>query len=146
MASMKIPPDNIKQAVPFLWVSDLNNSLLFYTNGLGFRITNQWAPEGNIEWCFLESGGAALMLQQIRKDRLEHWLELGKPGHGISIFFVCNDALAVYLDVIAKGITVERPFVGNGMWVVSMIDPDGYRIEFESKTTEKEGTQYVDYI
>ena len=136
-------PDNIRQAVPLLWVSDMDNSLQFYVNGLGFKISDQWTPDGRMEWCWLQSGGAALMLQEVRKDYREGWLAAGKPGHGVTIYFLCDDALAVYLDAVAKGLVVERPFVGNGMWVVGMSDPDGYRIAFESKTTAEEGTEYT---
>ena len=33
-------------------------------------------------------------------------------------------------------------FVGNGLWVVTFLDPDGYRIEFESPTDVPEETVY----
>ena len=35
-------------------------------------------------------------------------------------------------------------FVGNGMWVTSLSDPDGYRIDFESDTDVAEGTVWSD--
>jgi hypothetical protein len=31
--------------------------------------------------------------------------------------------------------------VGNGLWVVSLTDPDGYRLDFESPTDAPEGTR-----
>ena len=45
-------------------------------------------------------------------------------------------------NIDAKGLKASRPFVGNGMWVTSLSDPDGYRIEFESLTDVPEDTQY----
>ena len=36
------------------------------------------------------------------------------------------------------------PFVGNGMWVTSLSDPDGYRIDFESYTDAPEETEFQD--
>ena len=30
------------------------------------------------------------------------------------------------------------------LWVTSLIDPDGYRLEFESPTDVPEGTEYSD--
>ena len=63
-------------------------------------------------------------------------------GQGVSICFVCNDALAIYHDVIAKGVAAKRPFVGNGLWVTSVQDPDGYRLDFESPTDVPEDTVY----
>src|SRR5882762_6695344 len=55
---------NIKQAMPFFWVSDMAASLRFYVNGLGFTMANKWEPRGTIEWCWLQRDGVALMLQE----------------------------------------------------------------------------------
>jgi lactoylglutathione lyase len=55
---------NVQQAVPFLMVSNMEVSLRFYVEGLGFKRTKQWLPDGRIRWCWLELGGAALMLQE----------------------------------------------------------------------------------
>ena len=35
---------NVKQAVPFFNVTDIEASLGFYVEGLGFVLTNQWVP------------------------------------------------------------------------------------------------------
>jgi len=37
---------NVKQAVPFLNVTDIEASLRFYVDGLGCVMTKQWLPEG----------------------------------------------------------------------------------------------------
>jgi hypothetical protein len=60
----------------------------------------------------------------------------------VSICFICEDALAIYHDVKSRGIEASRPFVGNGMWVTSVADPDGYRLDFESVTDVPEDTEY----
>ncbi len=60
----------------------------------------------------------------------------------MSICFLCADALAIYREVTARGIAASKPFVGNGLWVTSLTDPDGYRIEFESPTDVPEDTVY----
>ena len=36
---------NVKQAVPFFNVTDIDASLRFYVDGLGFRLANKWTPE-----------------------------------------------------------------------------------------------------
>jgi hypothetical protein len=66
----------------------------------------------------------------------------GKLGLGVSICFVCKDALAIYSDAKARGVAVQTPFVGNAMWVTSLSDPDGYRIDFESSTDVSEEAVY----
>ncbi len=51
---------NVKQAVPFFHVKDMESSLRFYVDGLGFTIESEWIPDneehypnGKIRWCWL---------------------------------------------------------------------------------------------
>jgi catechol 2,3-dioxygenase-like lactoylglutathione lyase family enzyme len=136
------PEPNIKQAVAFFAVSNIEASVRYYVDGLGFEMTNKWIDEGKLRWCWLQRGGAALMLQEFRKEGHDSWVPEGKVGVGVSICFICEDALAIYREVTARGIQASKPFVGNGMWVTSLSDPDGYRIEFESYTDVPEETVY----
>jgi lactoylglutathione lyase len=129
---------NVKQAVPFFMVTDIEASLRFYVDGLRFVMTNAWRPEGRVEWCWLELGGAALMLQEYRPGRRPS----GSLGEGVSVCFMCADAIAIYHDLMARGVSASRPFVGNGLWVTSLQDPDGYQLHFESPTTEPEESVY----
>jgi lactoylglutathione lyase len=131
---------NVTQAVPFFAVSNIEASVRYYVDGLGFEMTKKWIDEGRLRWCWLQLGGAALMLQELRKEGHDSWVPEGKVGVGVTICFNCNDALAIYREVTARGIQASRPFVGNSMWVTSLFDPDGYRIEFESFTDVPEDT------
>lgn len=133
---------NVKQAVPFFGVSDIEASVRFYAEGLGFRMTKQWVDDGKLRWCWLELGEAALMLQEFWKDGHHANAPTEKPGVGVSICFICEDALAIYREVSARGIQASKPVVGNGMWVTSLADPDGYRIEFESYTEAPEDAEF----
>ena len=130
---------NVKQAVPFFRVSNIEASVRYYVEGLGFEMTRKWIDQGQLQWCWLEHGDAALMLQQFRKDG--HGVPEGKVGVGVSICFICEDALAIYRAARSRGVQVSKPFVGNGMWVTSLSDPDGYTIEFESYTDVPEETE-----
>jgi lactoylglutathione lyase len=133
---------NVKQAVPFFAVSNMEASLRYYVDGLGFQMKNKWIDEGKLRWCWLELGDAALMLQEFKTEGHDSSVPQGKRGEGVTICFVCEDALAIYREVTARGIQVRTPFVGNHMWVASLSDPDGYRIEFESPTDVPEETEY----
>src|SRR5438105_7208181 len=121
---------NVKQAVPFFRVSNMEVSIHYYVDGLGFKMTNKWIDEGKLRWWWLQLDGVALMLQEFRKEGHNSWVPKENVGEGVSICFLCEDALAIYRDVISRGIKASRPFVGNHMWVTSLSDPDGYRIEF----------------
>jgi len=137
----------VKQAVPFFMVTDIEASLRFYVDGLGFTLTKAWRPEkagGRIQWCWLELDGVALMLQEYWRDGRPSGAPEGPLGQGVSICFVCADAIAIYHDVVARGVAAKRPFVGNGLWVTSVEDPDGYHLDFESPTDVAEDTVYSD--
>lgn len=134
-------PPNVKQVVPFLHVSNMERSLTYYLDGLGFVMKNSWEVKGKIRWCWLELGGAALMLQLFIKEGHESWVAAGKVAEALSICFQCEDALAIYHEVRSRGIEAQEPFVGNGLWVTSVTDPDGFRLYFESPTDTPEETK-----
>jgi lactoylglutathione lyase len=125
---------SVSQVVPLLNVADMQRSLRFYVEQLGFEMKNKWIDGGKLRWCWLEIGGAALMLQ-------EHTPE-GKAGVGVSLNFICDDAIAFYHQFVAKGVEAKRPSVGNGMWVTKIVDPDGYLLYFESTTDAEEDSVY----
>lgn len=133
---------NVKQAVPFFMVTDIEASLRFYVDGLGCVVTNQWLPEGRVRWCWLQLGEAALMLQEYWRDGRPAGAPNGPLGQGVSVCFMCADAIAIYHDLLSRGLSPRRPFVGNRLWVTSVRDPDGYHLDFESPTHVPEETVY----
>lgn len=149
MAVSTVTSVNVKQAVPFFGVTNMESSLRFYVDGLGFKMTHQWIPDrdedypadGRIRWCWLQLGDAAIMLQEfLPQHRPKETL-----GTGASVSFMCEDALALYREFRARGVqTRKRPYVGNRLWVVPLADPDGYRLEFASRTDAPEETEFVE--
>jgi catechol 2,3-dioxygenase-like lactoylglutathione lyase family enzyme len=133
---------NVKQAVPFFAISNMETSLRFYIDGLNFEMIYKWVDEGKLRWCWLQLGGAAVMLQEFRKEGHDSWVPACKVGEGVSINFICQDAIIIYKDLVAKNIEASKPFVGNGMWVTQIADPDGYRLFFESYTDVPEETVF----
>ena len=121
----------VNEVVPFFAVKDMEKSVVFYIDGLGFEFKNKWVEDGVIRWCHLLIGEAGLMLQQFRD----------KKGEGVTLCFFCDDAVGFYQDVTSRGIDASEPFVGNMMWVTEMTDPDGYELLFESPTNVVEGTK-----
>lgn len=141
MGPSAVVTSNLTEVVPFLGVTDMERSLRFYLDGLGFILKHKWEPEGQIRWCWLTRGGASIMLQEFVKDahRGRRRPE-GVLGQGVKLCFQCEDALALYHEFRARGLDPSEPFVGNSMWVTSLRDPDGYRVEFESMTDITEDT------
>lgn len=146
MAVATVTNVNVKQAVPFFNVTDMESSLRFYVDGLGFKMKRQWVPDrdedypadGKIRWCWLELGEAAIMLQEF----LPQHRPTETLATGISVSFMCEDALALYREFKARGVQTRKlPFVGNRLWVVPVTDPDGYHMEFASPTDAPEESE-----
>lgn len=131
---------NVTEAVPFYRVSDMPRSLAFYCDGLGFEVQEKWVWEETIRWCCLKRGGCRIMLQDCRHDDNSLHLPTEPQSRGVSLMVMCQEALALYEELLSRGLKPETPFVGNGMWVVGLNDPDGFRTEFESFTDVPEGT------
>jgi hypothetical protein len=81
------------------------------------------------------------MLQEYRQSPPSE-----KLGEGVSICFMCEDALSIYNQITSRGFLPEEPFVGNNLWVVGLKDPDGYNIFFESPTDVPEETLYSEWL
>jgi lactoylglutathione lyase len=133
------PAMNVKQVVPLFRISDVDRSIRFYVHGLGFTMKHRWLVDEKLRWCWLELGGAALMLQTYVKDSPN--APVGKLGQGVSLSFQCEDAVKLYRDFISRGLEASEPQVGNSMWVTHLCDPDGYRLEFGSPTDTPEETK-----
>ena len=131
---------NVLIAVPLYGVKDIQKSLHFYVDGLGFRKTNEWTPEGRLLWCWLELDKVAVMLQEFWTDDNHANVPTDKLGVGVGMNFNCRDAIAIYHQITSRGLTPKRPFVGNGMWVTAVTDPDGYQLYFQSPTDVPEET------
>ena len=145
MAVAPVTSVNVQQAVPFFGVTNMEASLRFYVDGLGFTMKRWWIPDrdedysadGKIRWCRLELGDAAIMLQEfLPQNRPKEAL-----GTGASISFTCEDALALYREFKSRGVQTKKPFVGNRLWVVPVTDPDGYRMQFASPTDAPEESE-----
>ena len=135
---------NVEQAVPFFMVNDMQASLRFYLDGLGFTKTEEWVQDGKVRWCWLVHGSASMMLQEFSRSGPPARVPRDKLGVGVSICFLCKDAPALYREFTARGVKAKRPFVGNKMWVTQLEDPDGYRIDFESPTDAPEESELPD--
>ena len=118
----------IRALWPLLEVTDVQRSLAFYSQGLGFSVVaTDGGADQEVRWARVERDGASLMLQQSQPGGA------AKHGRGVCFYFVCDDADAIYAELSARGLTLEKPEVAYyGMKQVELSDPDGYALCFES--------------
>ena len=119
----------VRQLKPLFAVSDIQRSVEFYRDRLGFSLTGEAEHEGKMFWCSMERGGSAIMLQQAED---EDGPAEGR-GRGVSFYFICEDADAIYAELISRGLHLGPPTVAYyGMKQVVVPEPDGYYLCFES--------------
>ena len=119
----------IRELVPLLFVEDITRAAEFYRHQLGFEFREKWEPQGKLAWCRLERAGVAIMLQQAEAEDgpAEH------RGHGVGLFFNCDDADVLHSELTQRGLLIDHPKVAfYGMKQVFLLDPDGYELCFQS--------------
>jgi hypothetical protein len=86
------------------------------------------------------------MLQQFWNEGPHASAPSARRGEGVSTYFLCDDAIAFYREVVERCVAAKRPFVGNSMWVTVIADPDGYQLYFESPTDAAEETEWSEEV
>lgn len=131
-------------------VADLERSIRFYRDILGFELVFQWNPQADyirtmtgypdadIHAAVLRMPGSDVFLELLdyrNVDRTPVDTRTANPGTAHIAFFT-DDCDALYADLVAKGVTSVSPPVtptigpNKGGRAVYMIDPDGFRVEF----------------
>ena len=130
--------------IPELSVSNLNESLKFYVNSIGFKIEYQ-RPEN--KFVFISYQGTQFMLQEFEEN--EKWSigELKHPyGNGVNFQIeVSNvekihDALKtsgykIAFDIEENWYRQDNKLLGNKEFLIQ--DPDGYLLRFSEDLGEK---------
>lgn len=130
-------------------VADLERSLGFYRDILGFEVVFQWNPQAEYIRTITGYPGADIHAAILRLPKSDVFLEIleyrnvdrapvdtrtANPGTAHLAFFV-DDCDALYEELTAKGVPAVSPPVtptigpNTGGRAVYMIDPDGIRVE-----------------
>ena len=124
--------------IPELDVTNLQTSLQFYVNVVGFTVLYDRPEE---RFCMLDLEGARLMLEEATgSGRRFRTAPLERPlGRGVNFQIQVADVDSLYTRVVDAGFEIVIPFeerwyrrddqeLGNRQFVVS--DPDGYLMRF----------------
>jgi len=121
--------NTVHNLTPLISVADIEQSVAFYCDSLGFQLSDRWAPEGRLAWCRVERGGSAVMLQQACDEKAT----VTDRGRGVEFFFLCDDADALHAEFRARGLDVKPPKIAfYGMNQLFIKDPDGYELCFQN--------------
>lgn len=115
----------LRSLSPSLTVDDVEASLRFYTDGLGFTVHERWEEEGRLLGVMLVAGSCHIGLSQ------DDWSQGRDRTKGVG-FRIWADT-AQDLDAIAErldehGIEHDGPKEQWGMRILSVTDPDGYKL------------------
>jgi catechol 2,3-dioxygenase-like lactoylglutathione lyase family enzyme len=131
--------------VPELYCSDIQKSLDFYCNILGFAIVYD-RPEA--KFAYIQREGVQLMIEELTENDRK-WLSgpLEKPfGRGINLQMVTSSidslyetlrkhGIPLFMDIEEKWYRRAHDTVGNRQFAVQ--DPDGYLLRFSQTVGTK---------
>jgi lactoylglutathione lyase len=112
-------------------VADIQKSMAWYRDVLGFEVTQQHEREGVVRAIALQAGDVRILLNQ--EDGKKGWDRV--KGQGISLQFITSGSVDEVADrVKASGYAIDSE--PNDMpWGVRMFrltDPDGFKLVFSS--------------
>ena len=121
----------LRSIMPSLTVNDVQASIRFYTEVLGFIVAERWEDGGKLQGAMLKAGACQVGLSQDdwKKGRDR------KKGEGVRLWFETAqdvDALAARIKA-AGGKLTQEPKEEMGSRHFWLDDPDGYHLGFEKK-------------
>jgi glyoxylase I family protein len=130
---------NVGGVVALLWVYDMPTSVRFYRDVLGCEIvtTSPVIGEDYFHWAMLRLGKAQFMLNAIFESNDARTPQPNRAQatspRDVWLYFDCPDVDATYNELRHRNAAVEEPAVTfYGMKQASLLDPDGYKLVFQS--------------
>jgi uncharacterized glyoxalase superfamily protein PhnB len=121
--------ERLDPAVPLLQVFDIQASLSFYCDIIGFQVVDKTAG-----WAMMRLSGATLMLNTAYEDDKRPRSADPKrvKGHqDVSLYFEVLDLDGLHAHLRGKGCKVNPPAkTSYGLRQMSVRDPDGYELCF----------------
>ena len=117
----------MSSASPSFTVNNLEKSLAFYRDVLGFKVEQTWDEGGKVTGVSLRAGGVSFMIGQ------DDWKKGRNRSKGVGFRMFCMTDKSV--DTLAKGIEARGGKLDQGPrdepWGVrdiSVTDPDGFKL------------------
>lgn len=122
---------NLTAIRPFFIVKNLQQSMAFYQERLGFQLDFQ-GPEGDPYYAGLSREGIGVMLKAITPDVLPVPNHTRHPWARWDAYIYAEDPDALFAEFRGKGVSFvqELSFIDDGLWGFEITDADGYVIAF----------------
>ena len=125
-----------KDLVPMLICDDVQESIEFYTEVLGFKVTGRMDDVGKSGWASLNHGSVQLMLASPHHHSEPVKVDGKYPQ--VLFYFYPEDVVALRESILQKGHKVSELFVRfYGMKEFEMLDPSGHILLFGQETDEE---------
>jgi predicted enzyme related to lactoylglutathione lyase len=114
----------LRAVMPILEVSDLERSVSWYRDILGFVVAEELREEGRLIAAQLKAGKVRFLLEQ------ETTPPAGGRGHGVHLYCATRQDVTRLAGVIQErgGVIEQAPDDSHGGRDFTIVDPDGYRI------------------
>ena len=122
---------NLVSISPFFIVKDLQASIAFYRERLGFQVDFQ-GPEGDVYYAGVSRDGVGIMLKTILPDVLPCPNHTRHPWARWDAYIYTLDPDSLFDEFRQRGVSFvqELSFIDDGLWGFEITDADGYVIAF----------------
>ena len=129
----------LKNLIPMLNVSDIEESLKFYQTALGFEVVSDTNAVKEWKWATIRSGGTELMLSETESPpNFEKGIDPHQDISWPTIFYYYPESVdQLHAHVLAHGYKpTEIINTIYGMKEFSIQDPDGHMLSFGEDVNE----------
>jgi catechol 2,3-dioxygenase-like lactoylglutathione lyase family enzyme len=122
---------NLVSITPFFIVTDLQDSIAFYRERLGFQLDFQ-GPADGVYYARVSRDGAGIMLKSIAPDVLPCPNHTRHPWARWDAYIYTLDPDTLFDELRPRGVPFvkELSFIDEGLWGFEITDADGYVIAF----------------
>lgn len=132
----------VEHLIPNLVVADVEKTIAFYRDVLGFTVGFKMPETGVPHWAFISNGGVSIMLYE-RNDARADIPELAKyeTGGAVTFYITVPDLQTLYNQIKGK-VTLAKEFgtTHYGCKEFAIVDCNGFVLVFSQSPEQQEGS------
>ena len=124
-------PGNLASISPFFIVRDLQVSMAYYIERMGFQLDFQGPPD-DVYYGHVSRDGIGIMLKAILPEVLPQPNHTRHEWARWDAYIYTNDPDSLFTEFKQRGVTFvkELSFIDEGLWGFEVSDADGYGVAF----------------